>query len=59
VLNCGPSGPQEVTVYLIEAENPELGLNLSPVVEKSGDRVFQALVELMSQWDEKGDRVTT
>lgn len=51
--------PQEVTVYLIEAENLGFGLELSPVVEKSGDRVYQELVELISQWKEKGDRVTT
>ncbi|ACK64425.1 hydrogenase maturation protease [Rippkaea orientalis PCC 8801] len=35
--------PEEVTVYLIEAENLELGLQLSPIIEKSSQQVFEKL----------------
>lgn len=35
--------PQEVIVYLIEAENLDFGLEISPVVEHSADVVFQEL----------------
>jgi len=40
--------PQEVTVYLIEAENLDFGFQLSPAVRKSADRVFQEILELWS-----------
>ncbi|WP_414756397.1 hydrogenase maturation protease [Anabaena sp. CCY 9910] len=39
--------PQDVTVYLIEAENLDFGLELSPVVEKSADVVFEKVVEII------------
>jgi hydrogenase maturation protease len=36
---------QDVTVYLIEAENLDFGLGLSPVVQQATDKVFKAIVE--------------
>ncbi|ABA23552.1 Peptidase M52, hydrogen uptake protein [Trichormus variabilis ATCC 29413] len=39
--------PQDVTVYLIEAANLDFGLELSPVVEKSADVVFEKIVEII------------
>ncbi len=39
--------PREVTVYLIEAENLEFGLELSPSVLLAADRVYQDLVTLL------------
>jgi hydrogenase maturation protease len=41
--------PQEVTVYLIEAANLDLGLELTPVVQSSADLVFQELITVISQ----------
>ena len=41
--------PQEVTVYLIEATNLDLGLELSPVVQHSADLVFAELITIVSQ----------
>ncbi|TVP62874.1 MAG: hydrogenase maturation protease [Nodularia sp. (in: Bacteria)] len=41
--------PQDVTVYLIEAANLDLGLELSPVVKHSADLVFEQLTTLISQ----------
>lgn len=40
--------PQQVTVYLIEAANLNLGLELSPVVQNSADLVFQQLVSKLN-----------
>jgi hydrogenase maturation protease len=39
--------PQDVTVYLIEAQNLGFGLELSPVVQQAGDRVFNELTALI------------
>lgn len=36
--------PEDVTVYLIEAENLGFGLELSPVVRQASDRVYDELV---------------
>jgi hydrogenase maturation protease len=41
--------PQQVTVYLIEAANLDLGLELSPVVQHSADLVFAELITIVSQ----------
>jgi len=41
--------PHEVTVYLIEAANLDLGLELSPVVQHSADLVFAELITIVSQ----------
>jgi hydrogenase maturation protease len=38
--------PNQVTVYLIEAENLDFGWELSPSVKRSADLVFQAVREL-------------
>ncbi|MFM6756431.1 MAG: hydrogenase maturation protease [Dolichospermum sp.] len=45
----GDDFPQEVTVYLIEAENLDLGLELSPVVRRSADLVFAELITVIQQ----------
>lgn len=37
--------PSDVTVYLIEAENLDFGLELSAIVRLASDRVFEAIVE--------------
>ena len=36
---------EDVTVYLIEAENLDFGLELSPVVKNSAEKVFQELIQ--------------
>ena len=41
--------PQEVTVYLIEAENLDFGLELSPIVQRSADLVFAELIIIIQQ----------
>jgi Ni,Fe-hydrogenase maturation factor len=38
---------QDVTVYLIEAENLGFGLELSPAIQQASDRVFNELVALI------------
>ncbi|MFM8003491.1 MAG: hydrogenase maturation protease, partial [Dolichospermum sp.] len=43
----GDDFPQEVTVYLIEAANLDLGLELSPVVRRSADLVFAELITVI------------
>ncbi|MFM7408494.1 MAG: hydrogenase maturation protease [Cuspidothrix sp.] len=45
----GDDFPQDVTVYLIEAANLDLGLELSPVVEHSADLVFAELMTIIQQ----------
>ena len=45
----GDDFPQEVTVYLIEAANLDLGLELSPVVQRSADLVFAELITVIQQ----------
>ncbi|MBU7583288.1 MAG: hydrogenase maturation protease [Nostoc sp. TH1S01] len=42
--------PEDVTVYLIEAANLGLGLELSPVVQRSADRVFEEVVAIICNW---------
>jgi hydrogenase maturation protease len=37
--------PEDVTVYLIEAANLDFGLELSPVVQRSAEKVFQELIQ--------------
>ena len=44
----GEEFPEEITVYLIEAENLDFGFELSPVVQEAGDRLFQNLVQLIT-----------
>ena len=41
--------PEEVTVYLIEAENLGFGLELSPVVQHSADLVFKEIIAIIRQ----------
>jgi hydrogenase maturation protease len=41
--------PEEVTVYLIEAANLDLGLELSPVVQRSADLVFAELITVIEE----------
>ncbi len=41
--------PEEVTVYLIEAENLGFGLELSPVVQHSADLVFEEIIAIIRQ----------
>ncbi len=41
--------PQEVIVYLIEAENLDFGLELSPIVQHSADLVFAELITVIQQ----------
>jgi hydrogenase maturation protease len=41
--------PQEVIVYLIEAKNLDLGLELSPAIKHSADLVFEEVVALIRQ----------
>ncbi|MGH8000369.1 MAG: hydrogenase maturation protease [Brasilonema sp.] len=41
--------PQEVIVYLIEAKNLDLGLELSPVVQHSADLVFKEITTILRQ----------
>ncbi|MDJ0553178.1 MAG: hydrogenase maturation protease [Microcoleaceae cyanobacterium MO_207.B10] len=36
--------PEDVTVYLIEAESLDFGLELSPVVERSAEKVFREII---------------
>lgn len=40
--------PQKVTVYLIEAENLDFGLELSSVVENSAAKVFEEITTLVN-----------
>ncbi|MBE9199925.1 MULTISPECIES: hydrogenase maturation protease [unclassified Nodularia (in: cyanobacteria)] len=41
--------PQDVTVYLIEAANLDLGLELSPIVKSAADLVLEQLTKLINQ----------
>jgi hydrogenase maturation protease len=41
--------PEEVTVYLIEAANLDLGLELSPAVKHSAELVFEEVVATIRQ----------
>ncbi|QDL08293.1 hydrogenase maturation protease [Brasilonema octagenarum UFV-E1] len=41
--------PEEVTVYLIEAENFDFGLELSSVVQHSADLVFEEITAIIKQ----------
>ncbi|MBP5977504.1 hydrogenase maturation protease [Brasilonema sp. CT11] len=41
--------PEEVTVYLIEAENLNFGLELSSVVQHSADLVFEEITAIVKQ----------
>jgi hypothetical protein len=45
----GDDFPQDVTVYLIEAANLDLGLELSPVVQHSADLVFAELMTIIQR----------
>jgi hydrogenase maturation protease len=45
----GDDFPEEVTVYLIEAANLDLGLELSPVVQRSADLVFAELITVIEE----------
>lgn len=42
--------PEDVTVYLIEAENLGLSLDLSPSVERSSQIVFSKILEQLSSY---------
>lgn len=39
--------PQDVIVYLIEAENLDFGLELSSIVQRSAEKVFQELISTL------------
>jgi hypothetical protein len=39
--------PEDVIVYLIEAENLALGLELSPVLKRSADIVFEEVSSIV------------
>lgn len=41
--------PQDVTVYLIEAANLDLGLDLTPVVQHAANLVFEEVSKLIKQ----------
>ncbi|MDJ0718716.1 MAG: hydrogenase maturation protease [Prochloraceae cyanobacterium] len=41
--------PQDVTVYLIEAENLNLGLTLSSRVERAAEKVLSELIEIVAR----------
>ncbi|MBD2163825.1 hydrogenase maturation protease [Calothrix membranacea FACHB-236] len=41
--------PQEVTVYLIEAANLDLGLELSPAIKHSANLVFEEVAAIIRQ----------
>ncbi len=41
--------PEEVTVYLIEAENLDFGFELSSVVKSSAEVVFQEIISMVRQ----------
>ena len=41
--------PAEVTVYLIEAENLDFGLELSPVVQRSAEIVFEEITATIAR----------
>ncbi len=41
--------PQEVIVYLIEAKNLDLGLELSPIIKHSADLVFEEVAAIIRQ----------
>ncbi len=41
--------PQDVTVYLIEAANLDLGLELSPIVKSAADLVFEQLTKFINE----------
>jgi hydrogenase maturation protease len=41
--------PQDVTVYLIEAANLDLGLDLSPAVQHAANLVFEAIIKFIQQ----------
>lgn len=43
--------PQDVRVYLIEAESLGFGLGLSTIVQQSADRVLSELVSLVTEYD--------
>jgi hydrogenase maturation protease len=45
----GDDFPQDVTVYLIEAVNLHLGLELSTVVQHSADLVFAELMTIIQR----------
>ncbi|MDB9304032.1 MULTISPECIES: hydrogenase maturation protease [Cyanophyceae] len=45
----GDDFPQDVTVYLIEAANLDLGLELSPIVKHSAELVFEQLTKFINQ----------
>lgn len=40
--------PQDVRVFLIEAECLDLGLELSPVVEQAAEKVFESLIQIIT-----------
>ena len=43
--------PQNVTVYLIEAENLGFGLELSPAVKHSADLVLSEVTAMIEEWE--------
>ncbi|MGK7919184.1 MAG: hydrogenase maturation protease [Trichodesmium sp.] len=38
--------PDDITVYLIEAANLDFGLELSPIVKSSAEKVFQEIINI-------------
>jgi hydrogenase maturation protease len=45
--------PQDVTVYLVEAETLDFGLGLSLPVQQAADRVFAAIVERLKPYQQQ------
>jgi hydrogenase maturation protease len=45
-----PKFPEDVTVYLIEAENLGLSLELSPVVERASNTVYSRIVKRLEDF---------
>ncbi len=42
--------PDDITVFLIEVENTDMGLDLTPVVRQSADRVVELIKNRITAW---------
>ncbi len=45
--------PEQVSVFLIEAQNLDLGLELSPPVEAAGERVTDMIAEIIAAYPDR------
>jgi len=50
----GDNFPEDVTVYLIEAENLNFGLTLSSQIERAAEKVFWQITKKISQFNRQG-----